>query len=149
MDEDVKMKTLAFPSFDEETTRLDHICFKRSLWLVAMKYYHLSSKSFHCDSWASQRGTWIQLEWFCEPNKHRTWDHLRSKSMDWFLYDNGLRHERVKDYILANKITVDKVDITRDMIKACNKLHMLYVQHLEEEKFSVRQKLKLRLSVLT
>ena len=21
---------------------------------------------------------------------------LRSKSMDWFLYDNGLRHERVK-----------------------------------------------------
>ena len=22
---------------------------------------------------------------------------LRSKSMDWFLYDNGLRHERVKN----------------------------------------------------
>ena len=21
---------------------------------------------------------------------------LRSKSMDWFIYDNGLRHERVK-----------------------------------------------------
>ena len=21
---------------------------------------------------------------------------LRSKSMDWFLYDNGIRHERVK-----------------------------------------------------
>ena len=54
--------------------------------------------------------------------------------MDWFLYDNGLHHERVKDYILANKITVDKVDITRDMIKVCNKSHMLYVQHLEEEK---------------
>ena len=28
MDEDVKMNTLAFSSFDEETTRLDHICFK-------------------------------------------------------------------------------------------------------------------------
>ena len=24
---------------------------------------------------------------------------LRSRSMDWFLYDNGLRHERVKDRI--------------------------------------------------
>ena len=23
---------------------------------------------------------------------------LRNKSMDWFLYDNGLRHERVKDF---------------------------------------------------
>ena len=22
---------------------------------------------------------------------------MRSKSMDWFLYDNGLRHERIKD----------------------------------------------------
>ena len=28
MDEDVKMKTLAFSSFDEETTRLDHFYFK-------------------------------------------------------------------------------------------------------------------------
>ena len=35
---------------------------------------------------------------------------------------------------LANKITVDKVDIARDMIKAYTKSHMLYIQHLEEEK---------------
>ena len=41
---------------------------------------------------------------------------------------------REEDYILANKITVDKVDITRNMIKAYAKSHMLYVQHLEEEK---------------
>ena len=26
---------------------------------------------------------------------------LQSKSMDWFLYDNGLRHERVKQPIIA------------------------------------------------
>ena len=25
---------------------------------------------------------------------------LLSKSMDWFLYDNGVRHERVKDGIV-------------------------------------------------
>ena len=35
---------------------------------------------------------------------------------------------------MVNKITVDNVDITKDMIKAYTKLHMPYVQHLEEEK---------------
>ena len=40
----------------------------------------------------------------------------------------------IKDYILANKITLDKVDITRDMIKAFTKSYMLYVQHLEKER---------------
>ena len=29
---------------------------------------------------------------------------LRSKSMDWFLYGNGLRHERVKIYIFVQQI---------------------------------------------
>ena len=27
--------------------------------------------------------------------------HLPTKSMDWFLYDNGLRHERVKSTIIS------------------------------------------------
>ena len=27
---------------------------------------------------------------------------LQSKSMDWFLYDNGLRHERVKDVVMSH-----------------------------------------------
>ena len=27
---------------------------------------------------------------------------LQSKSMNWFLYDNGLRHERVKDEPILN-----------------------------------------------
>ena len=37
---------------------------------------------------------------------------LRSKSMDWFLYDNGLRHERVKNemgmwsYYFSNRIII-------------------------------------------
>ena len=38
--------------------------------------------------------------------------------MDWFLYDNGLRHERVKmmlcipikDYLKENGVTNDKMD---------------------------------------
>ena len=34
---------------------------------------------------------------------------LRSKSIDWFLYDNGLRHERVK-----------KAEVYFDWLKQCN-----------------------------
>ena len=30
---------------------------------------------------------------------------LQSKSMDWFLYDIGLRHERVKMYVRSNYST--------------------------------------------
>ena len=33
--------------------------------------------------------------------------NLRSKSMDWFLYDNGLRHERVRS-ILSSKNIFDR-----------------------------------------
>ena len=28
---------------------------------------------------------------------------LQSKSMDWFLYDNGLRHERVKLFLVPSQ----------------------------------------------
>ena len=45
-----------------------------------------------------------------------------------------ISRDLIKDYILPNKITVVKVDITRDMIKAYTKSYMLYVQHLEHEK---------------
>ena len=31
---------------------------------------------------------------------------LQSKSMDWFLYDNGLRHERVKALLLTYCLSV-------------------------------------------
>ena len=31
---------------------------------------------------------------------------LRSKPMDWFLYDNGLRHEKVKHSLFKHKIVV-------------------------------------------
>ena len=35
---------------------------------------------------------------------------LRSKSMDWFLYNVGLRHERVKLHAIKN-IFYDKMDL--------------------------------------
>ena len=41
---------------------------------------------------------------------------LRSKSMDWFLYDNSLRHERVK-YCEQNFATIPKTLLTAVTIK--------------------------------
>ena len=32
---------------------------------------------------------------------------LRSKSMDWFLYDNGLSHERVKEYLSSEHLNIN------------------------------------------
>ena len=33
--------------------------------------------------------------------------YLLRKSMDWYLYDNGLRHERVKDlYLLKSQTSI-------------------------------------------
>ena len=40
--------------------------------------------------------------------------NLLCKSMDWFLYDIGLRHERVKLYIVVNmKKTKIKIEIEK------------------------------------
>ena len=65
------------------------------------------TKILRCSCW--EKGNFVMINQFIyvKPEK---FDHLhlvyhftvplnlswRSKSMDWFLYDNGLRHERVK-----------------------------------------------------
>ena len=36
---------------------------------------------------------------------------LLSKSMDWFLYDNGLRHERVKEMVNDCTDSNESIDI--------------------------------------
>ena len=48
----------------------------------------------------------------CILNVYRLFQELHSKSMDWFLYDNDLRHERVKQSPVINacpKIDIDKI----------------------------------------
>ena len=49
---------------------------------------------------------------------------LPSKSMDWFLYDNGLRHERVKwfrfinnlsDWLFFEKVAIDATLIPKGL----------------------------------
>ena len=86
-----------------------------------MKYYHLSSNHPQTVSHGQvsvERGFILN-------------DSVNQKSI---APETIISKRLIKDYILLNKITVYKVDITRDMIKAYTKLHMLYVQRLEEEK---------------
>ena len=60
---------------------------------------------------------------------------LRSKSMDWFLYDNGLRHERVNErqwvsaffnFYFIKGIFLSKVDDNKD----CHRLYSVPRKHL-------------------
>ena len=39
--------------------------------------------------------------------------------MDWFLYDRGLRHERVKE--------LNKINLDRELVKICKKHHVATV----------------------
>ena len=43
----------------------------------------------------------LTLSWWGPLSYRNQSTDLQSKSMDWFLYDNGLRHERVKTYALT------------------------------------------------
>ena len=47
------------------------------------------------DIWGVNKST---LSWQRPLSCRKQSADLRSKSMDWFLYDNGLRHERVNDF---------------------------------------------------
>ena len=45
-----------------------------------------------------------------------------TKSMDWFLYDNGLRHERVKHYVMSEIALniVNEVSYPREVLARKN-----------------------------
>ena len=132
------MKTLAFSSFDEETTRADHFYPK----IIMVVRYEVLSFILKIIFTLSHGQASVEHEFTLNDSVNQTNIAL----------ETIISKRLIKDYILVNKITVDKVDIARDMIKVYTKSHMLYVQHLEEERkkmFSVRQKFKLQLSVLT
>ena len=120
MDEDVKMKTLAFSSFDEETTRLDHFYFK----IIMVGRYEVLSFILKIIFTVSHEQASVERGFSLNDSVNQT--NIAT--------ENVISKRLIKDYILANKIIVDKMDITRDMIKAYTKSHMLYVQHLVEEK---------------
>ena len=42
--------------------------------------------------------TWLTLSWRRPLSNRNQSTDLQTKLMDWFLYDNGLRHERVKRF---------------------------------------------------
>ena len=65
-------------------------CLYRWLW---------TNKCLFCDNlFVTDWNSSLTLSWR-RPLSYR--NHLQSKSMDWFLYDNGLRHERVKWRVIS------------------------------------------------
>ena len=120
MDEDVKMKTLDFSSFDEETTWLDLFYFK----IIMVGRSEVLSFILKI----------ILIMSHGQASVERGFSLNDSMKQTNIAPETIISKRLIKDYILANKITLDKVDITRDMIKAYTKSYMLYVQHLEEER---------------
>ena len=113
MDENVKMKTLVFSSFDEETTRLDHFYFKN----IMIGRYEVISFILKIIFTVSHGQVSVKRGISLNDSVNQT--NIAPETI--------ISKRLIKDYILANKIAVDKVDITRDMIKAYTKLHMLFV----------------------
>ena len=113
MDENVKMKTLVFSSFDEETTRLDHFYFKS----IMIGRYEIISFILKIIFTVSHGQVSVKRGISLNDSVNQT--NIAPETI--------ISKRLIKDYILANKIAVDKVDITRDMIKAYTKLHMLFV----------------------
>ena len=62
----------------------DHLC-------VICKFIIYNIPEAVTQTWA------LTLSWRRSLSNRNQPIDLRSKSMDWFLYDNGLRHERVKE----------------------------------------------------
>ena len=48
---------------------------------------------------------------------------LQSKSMDWFLYDNGIRHERVNDNWVLKIEEIQECDVLAMKIISLESLH--------------------------
>ena len=49
---------------------------------------------------------YVTLSWRRPLSYRNQSTDLRSKSMDWFLYDNGLRHESVKTWVVSYSVLV-------------------------------------------
>ena len=84
--------------------------------------YNVRLKTACFEDYLSFSGTrpWqslLTLSWW-RPLSYRSQSiDLRCKSMDWFLYDNGLRHERVKWKLLKVDLSTDfTVDIQSERL---------------------------------
>ena len=66
------------------------------------------------------KGDCVTLSWRRPLSYRKQSIDLRSKSVDWFLYDNGLRHERVnvfdvvKFYFVFSAVSTDATVIIKD-----------------------------------
>ena len=61
-------------------------------------------------AWYSPTPTTLTFSWRRSLSYENQSIDLRTKSMDWFLYDNGFRHERANDQI-SQKVWKSFVDV--------------------------------------
>ena len=69
-------------------------------------------------------------------------DALQSKSVDWFLYDNGLRHERVNlpfQQIFTKYVVSLILDILLDSLDPCQSI-LMFTFHIETSHLFCRTK---------
>ena len=70
--------------------------FREHLWVAASAYHSLSKCIMSQKIVQYNINAHLTLSWRRPLSYRNQSTDLRSKSMDWFLNDNGLRHERVK-----------------------------------------------------
>ena len=88
--------------------------------LVGIDHHYLSSRCTYALDLKSTFHDFLTLSWR-RPLSYRNQSiDLLCKLMDWFLYDNGLRHERVKCNILEAQVT-----------NLQNKVILLFAMHLK------------------
>ena len=76
-------------------------------------WYHVATRKFHSNQF------YLTLSWR-RPLSYRNQSiDLRSKSVDWFLYDNGLRHERVKQ-VIKQCVKYARIRVFSDLFFLCN-----------------------------
>ena len=69
----------------------------------------IKGMSYYNDMWSkSEMKLRLTLSWRRPLSYRNQSTDLRSKSMDWFLYDNGLRHERINSRrLIFTNVQVD------------------------------------------
>ena len=87
-------KTRCFQGVSKETSGMIWVkCHRETTWLSPED--NLSFNQISTERRA------LTLSWRKPLSYRNQSSDLLCKSMDWFLYDNGLRHERVKQYYLV------------------------------------------------
>ena len=100
------------------------------IWNYSDVLWDLRCYLRYCFSWSLITLSWRRLLSY----RNQSID-LQSKSMDWFLYDNGLYHERVKEVLISSCVTLCAICYYLYSFKNVKNIHggMLILIKLQDE----------------